>query len=654
MASVDFEKATSHVPSPPWAAMVALCLTAWVVLGAADQAPSAQVTPQATLRAGVEVVQLDVLVLDKNRQPVRGLAAADFTILEDDKPQPVVAFAAVNLPDRDVSAASWVRDIAPDVVTNRLDEERVVVILLDDFHVSSDPSNVKYTKDIARAVVEQLGPADLAAVVYTFIESKGQDFTTDRSRLLAAVDRFESSSFSSAGGTFEGLNGIPSAVCFRGECVTAAFRNIAAALGGSPGRRKLVVYVSPQAKYNMGPQNLEQDAFVSNITGWDSVPDLVQTFTALQEAGVAIYQYDPRGVLPGGLDPMFGIFAENTGGRAVTNTNTPWERVPEMFRENSSYYMIGFQSTHPKTDGRFRRVTVRVARPAVEVRTRRGYYAPVPLKKSAPGSRPPTGAVDRALAGALPSGELQMSLTVAPFAVPGTRDAAVAIITGLDQSADLAARDEVELTAKAFNAVSDDRTSRRVATSRVALTPHPGASGTVHFDLASRLNLPPGRYEIRVAIDSPATGRTGSVYSSVTIPDFVKEPLTLSGVVLSRLPPPGAVANDPLGHIVPVIPTALREFAPTDRVTAFARIYQGGKAPTGPVRLTTRLVDEGGREVFGATTPLGADDFLDARAASYRFELPLARLAPGAYLLSLEATSGKTTIQRTVTLRVVP
>jgi hypothetical protein len=329
--------------------MVALCLTAWVVLGAADQTPSAPVTPQATLRAGVEVVQLDVLVLDKNRQPVRGLAAADFTILEDDKPQPVVAFAAVNLPDRDVSAASWVRDIPPDVVTNRLDEERLVVILLDDFHVSSDPSNVKYTKDIARAVVEQLGPADLAAVVYTFIESKGQDFTTDRSRLLAAVDRFESSSFSSAGGTFEKLNGFPSAVCFRGECVTAAFRNIAAALGGSPGRRKLVVYVSPQAKYNKGPQNIEQDAFASNITGGTQSPIWSRHSRRYRRPASRSTGADPRGVLPAVWIRCPESFREHRRPGGDQHQH-PWEGAGDVPREQP-YYMVGFQSTHPKTMG---------------------------------------------------------------------------------------------------------------------------------------------------------------------------------------------------------------------------------------------------------------------------------------------------------------
>src|ERR671913_1679168 len=69
-------------------------LVVWVCASAQQQVPPAQ---PPTFRAAVDAVQLDVSVLDKDRRPVRGLTAADFTVLENGKPRPIVAFSAVEL-----------------------------------------------------------------------------------------------------------------------------------------------------------------------------------------------------------------------------------------------------------------------------------------------------------------------------------------------------------------------------------------------------------------------------------------------------------------------------------------------------------------------------------------------------------------------------
>jgi hypothetical protein len=65
---------------------------------------------------------------------VRGLTASDFTIFEDGRPRPVVAFVPVELaePETTSNAAAWVRDLASDVATNRVRPEgRLVVIMFD-------------------------------------------------------------------------------------------------------------------------------------------------------------------------------------------------------------------------------------------------------------------------------------------------------------------------------------------------------------------------------------------------------------------------------------------------------------------------------------------------------------------------------------------
>src|SRR5215468_2419083 len=80
-------------------------------------------TPQ--FRAGVDLIQLDVSVLDKKtHRPVRGLTMADFSVLEDGRQQPIAAFAAVDVPDPpavpvvDGKPVTWLRDVPPDVQSN--------------------------------------------------------------------------------------------------------------------------------------------------------------------------------------------------------------------------------------------------------------------------------------------------------------------------------------------------------------------------------------------------------------------------------------------------------------------------------------------------------------------------------------------------------
>src|SRR5688572_4659252 len=93
-----------------------------MITAAALASGHAQQTP--IFRAAADLVQIDVSVLDRDRQPVRGLSAADFTIVDGGIEQPVVAFAAVDLPDRVRTGAAWTRDVSPDVVTNHPGAQR--------------------------------------------------------------------------------------------------------------------------------------------------------------------------------------------------------------------------------------------------------------------------------------------------------------------------------------------------------------------------------------------------------------------------------------------------------------------------------------------------------------------------------------------------
>jgi hypothetical protein len=70
-------------------------------------------------RTGVELLQLDVAVLDDKRQPVSGLTAVDFTVLDNGVETPIRAFTPIELARPRANEAVWAGDVAPDVVTNQ-------------------------------------------------------------------------------------------------------------------------------------------------------------------------------------------------------------------------------------------------------------------------------------------------------------------------------------------------------------------------------------------------------------------------------------------------------------------------------------------------------------------------------------------------------
>lgn len=595
--------------------------------------------PQLTYRTGIDVMQVDVSVLDKDRQPVTGLKPGDFILKVDGKVKAIEAFSTVTLPARPPEpAASWIDETGPDVITNLTAKEgRLVVILLDQSIRNSDIPEARRTAHVA---VDQLGPEDFGAVVYTSV-GMPQNFTADRHLLRSAIDR-----------PFLGIDvdpddpfGAHRGECRCGLCSLEVMTNVADAVREVPHRRKMLLFIGSNvavsttgiecfAEVREAREKLLRAAGAANLT--------IHTFDSmlLQSGGSSASQ---RGGIPDVTDASarspglirqlnLAFFPGETGGRAIKNTNAPWEPIPAIFDETDSYYILGFVPTSTSASD-YHDISVEVNLPGVHVYPRKGYYSSPP---SAPDSTKPVSSdapasLTAALRNLWPETRLPMSVMAAAFEAPGTAGAAVAVVARAQEpaqpGADRAA--QVKVMAAAFG-----REGETLATQVQTINVRPSAGQKVfQYEVSSRLLLKAGRHEIRVAAEDPERHLVGSVYTYVDVPDFAKEAISLSGVVLGTR---ASEAGSPFHDLMPVTPSTRRQFATSDRVIAFVRAYQSEKDDPLPLTLTARIVDSSNRAVFDAKKP--SPDGPPARSVDYRFELPLSSLATGQYLLTIEAT----------------
>jgi hypothetical protein len=464
--------------------------------------------------------------------------------------------------------------------------------------------------------------------------------------------------------------GYESGGCLCGLCVLDMIAGVADEVRDVQGRRKSVLFIGSYFRSSEkmdGPESLRELKRPKDPTsplvgppadrpGYcsaqlrDAREKMVR---ATSLANLTVDVFDPVGLETAGNSPMGGgstgqverrdgltVLADLTGGRAVMNTNAPETHVPEVFAESHSYYLLGFSPADPTPTGRFHKIEVKVGRRGVSVHTRAGYYAGetrAAVSKATAVSPDASAAID----GVLPRTDVPLRVNVAPFALPGKPESAVAIVLNVQQRPSTGQNEPVKVLAAAF-----DRNGRSVASQEqtVAVTSHSPAGGNTTYEVLSRLVLAPGRYEIRLGLDAGPDQRA-SVYTYVDVPDFARQPLSLSGIALAVSPAVGAAPTDAFRDITPVIPTARRELARTDRATAFLRVYQDANAAALPATVTARIIDAADHVVFDNVTELAADRFRN-HAADYLLELPVERLASGEYLLTIEAAQGERVARR--------
>ncbi len=631
-------------------------------------------------RAGVELIQLDVTVLDDKRQPVRGLTAADFTVLDNGVATPIRAFTPVELALRSRAAeAAWATEVPPDVVTNQAGEQdgRLVIILMDRTIPLHQPTVV--ARRIAVAAVEALGPHDLAAVVSTkngaVQDSTVQNLTADRTRLLRAINAGDPSTGISVEAqdipSMGKLNPLNDGQCLCGACVLETITRVADAVQSAARRRKTLFFI--------GSSVIWQSAAGVGDVGCDTVIKNARAtmFAAVDRANLTVHSIDPRGLVNVGPqtratamgaqrgDDYAGprsrlegqrqdtndliasqgalrVLPDRTGGRTVVGRNNPDETVPEIFRESEAYYLLGVERGASNRPDSPRSIEVKVGRKGLKVYAQRQYVLPPNGSAETAIATVRALSPEKALNRVLPSADLPLALAVMPFASPES----VRPVVRVNVDVGAFAREDGTGVPLQIAVLAVDRTGRPVASARqtstiTAVRARFGPPAEVNVQ--SHLELAAGDYAVRVAVSDPATGKVASVFSDVTVPKFESAALSLSGVAVDTA---GAASMAPST-------TTRRVFHRNERVRALLQIYQGTERTDAisPVSMRVQILDAKGGAVRDQSLPFAENAFTKRRADCV-ITLPLAALPPGEYLLKLEASMDRQTSGRALRFAV--
>ena len=662
---------------------VALLLSVSALLAQAPQPSQAGQAPPV-FRTEVESVEVDAIVTDKDGKFVPTLTKDDFEVYQDGKKQPVSLLTLVEHPIPTTLTPPENLPADPDVATNAgANEGRIYILVLDGLHVTE--ANRQRVVAAARLFVEQyLGTTDMMAVLHIGGTAPySQDLTRSRARLLTSIDKFragnllptESRSLTetaeatqivtpNADGTTT-TSSLLVADLFEGERTLqttqtlSALQQISTRLGTIRGRRKSLIFISegflkPQpGNGNTGDPLADNDVARSRAMADSIEVSLRDAARAATLNDVTIYTVDPRGLMAEAgrgdiltsdetllqaqedarsVQSMRDV-AALTGGTAIVNTNNITAGLQRMVVENSSYYVLAFTPTPLPRDGKLHKLEVRVRQKGLNVKARRGYIAESAKPPAPPNAKSGMSvAVYEAMKRPVPTTGLSMSVFAAAF----RKDAKVAsVLIGTElqgRELDLSNSAPLEISLALIDNLGKVRASRNL-NMNASLRPESRTRAEEGgLRVLQRLEVPPGRYQIRVAATQPGSS-TGSVVHDIDVPDF-SATLGVSGIVLTSRAIAGAatVVSDPdLRTALPNPPGALRSFATSDVLTAMAEVYDNRQTP-GSLLVTVTVTTPAGDVVRKVPAEREAGD-----EPRYSASLPLDGLTPGPYVLVMDA-----------------
>ena len=566
-----------------------------------------------TFRSGVELIEVDATVLDRDGNPIPDLRAADFAVTVDGEPRAVVQaqFISLRAPVGSAVAADSAAEDAGYTTNAAADPGRLIVILVDEGSIPFGEG--RHVMQAAAEFVDSLSPGDRVSVVAVPQPGVYIDFTSDHDRVRRAVagmsglgGGFTNSAGSdgrNAGGAdgFGGGGGAGGADGFGGAAEVGPGRGeeapslnlallletrrrtllvrhgIESILEGMLGVEgpKALVWISGGFIIDgavLGLQKMAELAAASRTTLYvfmvaeplvdltrgsgGGLPDtaVVERQPTITDAGLWLGPPNRRRAQQGLM-----AAASMTGGSLVRAQYNPGPLFDRLERELSGYYLLGVEALPADRDGEFHEIEVSVQRRGAHVRSHRGVHLP-------PAGAGPSGAerIMRLLRSPVPARELP--LRVATYAYRGAtgQGGQMRILVGAEVDA---AGSVPEALSMGYLLRDAEGAVASRATVRVTPSLVQKSDGPV-FEVNFMVRVPePGDYALTLAaID--AAGRRGSVEHRVRADGMSGGPIAAGDLMLADH------FSAPAGRITPRVEAQVA----SGRLLAYTELYADSPA----------------------------------------------------------------------------
>jgi VWFA-related protein len=663
------------------AAICALvCSGGWMAPG--QQTNGAQ-QDTYVFKANAELVLTNVVVRDaKTGEFVRGLKQSDFKVLENGKPQQISSFdfqsvematplkeatvmglaAGVNGPGGKAAVVAKPEDLL---------NHRLIVMFFD--LTSMQPEDLDRCVKAARDfLTNTMQPADLVALVSLDQTLKvDQDFTSDKAVLANEV------------GIYNGTEGQGFAAG-----ATANSNQVEDTTGYTPDEseyndlntdRELFALRAISKSLEKVTEKKSLLYFSGGISraGIENQASLRAAINAAVRANLSIYSVDTRGLqaisplgdastgstrgsgaFNGGAlansmsanfasQEVMATLSSDTGGKAFFDSNDFAPAFAQVQRDTSAYYAIGFHSTNPARDGKYRKLTIKLKRPGVKLEYRPGYYAPADFKHA--GREDRERELEEELASDLPATDVAVYLDAMYFRLDENRlFVPVSLIVPGSQIPFVKGGDKDKATLDILGEVVDEvkRPIGRVReTVKLNLDPTLQARQK-NIEYTTNFNLPPGKYHVKFVVRENQTGRMGSFEADITLPDMKKQPLKMSSIVLASLRQPSKKSSPLIRGGEEYVPNISHVFRQDQHLYLLYEVYGPAKEklaegqPKGTKAginvLSSLELLQGSTKVY--ETPLVRAKTVNVEgrdAVAVELDVPLSALKLGSYLCQL-------------------